>query len=118
MAAASLVAFLLAFVVAFAVLLLMERLAPRLGLIDRPRVRKGHDKPTPLGGGVAIWLGTLIPVAAGVVLCHLIARGWAPRWTLAFARAQQALVLARSRELLVLLVGGTAIVGLGLADDR
>ena len=33
---------------------LMRRLAPRLGLVDHPNLRKVHVVPTPLGGGLAI----------------------------------------------------------------
>ena len=38
---------------------LARRWAPRFGLIDRPGGHKGHQAPTPLGGGVAIWLTTV-----------------------------------------------------------
>ena len=30
------------------------RLLPRLGMVDVPRGRHSHAKPTPLGGGIAI----------------------------------------------------------------
>lgn len=39
---------------------LMQRLAVRCGLFDRPDVRKVHATPTPLLGGVAIFAGVLI----------------------------------------------------------
>ena len=32
----------------------MVSLAPRVGLVDAPAVRKFHSKTTPLGGGLAI----------------------------------------------------------------
>ncbi|HZW33945.1 MAG TPA: MraY family glycosyltransferase, partial [Isosphaeraceae bacterium] len=41
-------------------------LAPRWGLVDRPGGHKGHREPTPLGGGVAIWLTTVSVLAAGL----------------------------------------------------
>jgi UDP-GlcNAc:undecaprenyl-phosphate GlcNAc-1-phosphate transferase len=45
-----------------------RRLAPRWGLMDVPAGHKGHKAPTPLGGGVAIWLATigLLAVATAV----------------------------------------------------
>lgn len=40
-------------------------LAPRCGLVDVPDQRKTHRAATPLGGGLAIALGVLVPVLAG-----------------------------------------------------
>ena len=48
----------------------MIRLAPRLGLVDAPGHRKIHRAPTPLGGGVAILLGTITPLLAALIFCH------------------------------------------------
>lgn len=42
----------------------MIHLAPRIGLVDRPGGRKIHDAPKPLGGGVAITLAVVVPLAA------------------------------------------------------
>ena len=35
----------------------MIRLAPRVGLVDKPGHRKIHAAPKPLGGGAGIFLG-------------------------------------------------------------
>ncbi len=43
--------------VVLAVTPLWCRLAPRLGLIDRPGGRKIHSAPRPVGGGVAVFIG-------------------------------------------------------------
>ena len=51
----------------------MRQLAPRLGFLDRPGGHKGHLAPTPLGGGVAIWLTTVGILGLGI----LIMRSWA-----------------------------------------
>lgn len=51
-----------AFVLTLLFSLSLIRLAPRLGLIDRPGGRKAHAAPTPAIGGLAIALGC-IPVA-------------------------------------------------------
>jgi UDP-GlcNAc:undecaprenyl-phosphate GlcNAc-1-phosphate transferase len=42
----------------------MKRLAPRIGFVDKPGVRKIHHVPKPLGGGVAIVLGFSLPLIA------------------------------------------------------
>jgi UDP-GlcNAc:undecaprenyl-phosphate/decaprenyl-phosphate GlcNAc-1-phosphate transferase len=50
---------------------LMRRLAPRWGLVDRPGGHKGHRQPTPLGGGVAIWLTTILILVLGTAVVVL-----------------------------------------------
>ena len=116
---ASIATFVVSFVVSLVVLVVLEGgLAARLGLIDRPGgAKKTHARPTPLGGGLAIWLGVLVPVALGYVAARVLAAGHGPAWVPAFVRAQAPLVVERARELAALLAGATAIVALGVADD-
>lgn len=40
----------------------MIRLAPRIGMIDKPDPRKVHLAPTPRAGGIGIVLGALVPM--------------------------------------------------------
>jgi len=47
------------------------RIAPRLGFVDKPGGRKIHDKPKPLGGGVAITWAFVLPIVAGAILVWL-----------------------------------------------
>ena len=49
-------------VISMAVIPVMVRLAPRLGMIDKPDPRKVHAIPIPRVGGVGIVLGALLPV--------------------------------------------------------
>jgi UDP-GlcNAc:undecaprenyl-phosphate GlcNAc-1-phosphate transferase len=56
----------LAFTVSVALCALVRRLAPRWGFVDRPGGHKAHRAPTPLGGGVAIWLTTVLILAIGL----------------------------------------------------
>lgn len=60
------------FVVAWAAGFLVRAWAPRWGLIDRPGHRKVHTQPTALGGGLAIWLGMVVPLAAGCLALALL----------------------------------------------
>jgi UDP-GlcNAc:undecaprenyl-phosphate GlcNAc-1-phosphate transferase len=39
---------------------MFSKVYPRIGLMDKPRGIKDHSKPTPYGGGVAIFMGTLM----------------------------------------------------------
>lgn len=69
----------------------MARLARRLDVVDRPGGYKAHGKPSPLLGGVAIYLGVL----AGVAITAPV-DGYA----------------------LAVMAGTTAVFALGLLDDR
>jgi UDP-GlcNAc:undecaprenyl-phosphate GlcNAc-1-phosphate transferase len=73
---------------------LLLRVAPRLGLIDQPSERKIHTRPTPKGGGLAIYAAVLATAAIA------FAAGWVP-----------------VRQLVLPGLGGL-IVLLGLVDDR
>lgn len=57
-----------AFWVAFLSTWLLRVLAPRWGLIDNPAARKVHLVPTPLGGGIGIVLGVVIPLGIAQLL--------------------------------------------------
>lgn len=103
---------------------LVRRYAPRWGLIDRPGHRKVHSTPTPLGGGLAIWLGMALPLAAGHLLLAT-AKETTPGvytlpggWTLPQLVAEHIGGLNQQAPRLWFLVGcGAALVALGLIDD-
>lgn len=50
------------FVVSFLVCSLVRSTASKIGLLDRPGTRKIHSSPVPLGGGIGIWSGVIIPL--------------------------------------------------------
>lgn len=104
---------------ALAAAYVMRRVAPRWGLIDKPAARKVHLTPTPLGGGVAIWLGVVLPLAIGQGLLWLVAAGVvSPEWLPAEARPHLAGWLSQAPRLWILLGAGTVLMVLGLLDDR
>ncbi|APZ96817.1 MraY family glycosyltransferase [Fuerstiella marisgermanici] len=94
---------------------IVRRAAPILGLVDLPGDRKVHVTPTPMGGGIAVFLGLVIPIGLLVVFQNA-------------ANAQSAyfggLISSLSGDRAVALqtagiVGGAAILfATGLADDR
>ncbi len=55
-------ALLIAAVITFALTPVAMRAAWRLGVVDRPDGRRIHDRPIPLLGGIAIFLGILVAV--------------------------------------------------------
>jgi UDP-GlcNAc:undecaprenyl-phosphate GlcNAc-1-phosphate transferase len=98
----------------------VRRVAPRWGLIDKPNAaRKVHTMPTPLGGGLAIWLGVLTPFLAGSVLVALIHSGAIETASLPeLAQTHLGGLWQQLPRLWVLLGAGTILMLLGLADDR
>ena len=102
-----------AFLASAVLCLLVRYLAPKMNFVDRPGGHKGHRQPTPLGGGVAIWLTTVGILAIGI----LIVRGWgAAGLPEPFARHANGVIL-RSRSLWLILGLSTAIMFMGLLDD-
>lgn len=71
-------------------ILLLIRSAPRLGLVDHPDERKRHTAPTPMVGGIAMFIGICAPLA--------LIGPWPP-------------------EIQALLAGSALLVAVGAADD-
>ncbi|WP_435007432.1 MraY family glycosyltransferase [Tundrisphaera lichenicola] len=88
-------------------------IAPRFGLVDRPGGRKAHRAPTPMAGGVAIWLTVASILGAGALALGP-GLAWLPP---VFARHAGG-AWARSGQLTLILGLATAIMAMGLADDR
>jgi len=121
--------------IAWAAGYLVRRYAPKLGLVDRPGDRKVHDRPMPTAGGLAIWLGIVLPFALGQILL------WFPQllpvmhvhtvdvsggaetpdnFSLCpadFVRPHIPGLFEQSGKLWTLLAGGTVLLVLGLVDD-
>ena len=96
-------AFLLACLLSGLLTAVLCRWGPRWGLVDHPdEFRKSHARPTPVAGGLAIYLATAILLGLTLLapsdMQRAIARGGAP--------------------LLALLAGSAVIVLVGLIDDR
>jgi UDP-GlcNAc:undecaprenyl-phosphate/decaprenyl-phosphate GlcNAc-1-phosphate transferase len=92
---------------------LARRLAPRWGFVDRPGGHKGHRVPTPLGGGVAIWLTIVSILGFGLVAVRLLGPDELPG---PLARHVGG-VHARSAELAWILTLASVIMAMGLWDD-
>ena len=95
----------------------LRRYARSWGLVDRPTRRKDHAEPIPLGGDIAIWLGTLFPLLASSTLVAsypAVVSSWLPPpfdlhvagWRASLSQVGLLFTLA------------TALLLLGLADDR
>src|SRR5262249_36951392 len=105
-------------IVSAAVTAAMRRLAPRWGLVDQPSARKVHVVPTPLGGGIGILLGVVVPlVAVQVVAWWLGKRPALAAWLPDELTAHLAGIGTRSGELWGIVAAGLIISALGLIDD-
>lgn len=106
-------------IVCWAAAFAVRHWGPRWGLVDRPGHRKIHSKPMPTSGGLAIWLGIVLPFAVGqVVLCGVAAANNVPGFLPASVAPYIPGILHQSGKLWTLLAGGTVLMLLGLADDR
>ncbi|MBT5706368.1 MAG: undecaprenyl/decaprenyl-phosphate alpha-N-acetylglucosaminyl 1-phosphate transferase [Verrucomicrobia bacterium] len=74
----------------------------RLGLVDNPdNYRKIHQNAIPLGGGIAVFFGFVIPIAL----------------TAKFFPESQLLPTAAPEMIIMLIIGGSMSMLMGLADD-
>ena len=74
----------------------------RLGLVDNPdNYRKIHQNAIPLGGGIAVFFGFVIPIAL----------------TVQYFPGPQSLPAAASEMIIMLIIGGSMSMLMGLADD-
>ncbi len=103
----------LAFFLSAAICLFARRVAPRWGFVDRPGGHKGHRTPTPLGGGVAIWL-TIVCIL-GIGLLAVLALGPAS-FPEPLARHASGMII-RAGVLTRILVFASVIMVMGLLDD-
>jgi len=108
------------FVVSLLATAAMRRIAPRVGLVDHPAARKVHVTPTPLGGGIGIVLGFVVPLACVHVIAWLLVHH--PDWQ-SLLPAQLAAeidlrgLLARSLQMWSIVAGGLVLSVMGLVDD-
>ena len=91
---------------------LFRWLAPRWGFLDRPGGHKAHRVPTPMGGGVAIWLTTTILVIVGVLVIKFGGTLLPEPLTLHVEGARD-----KVGEMIELLALASAIMVMGLIDD-
>ena len=103
------------FAIAAATTAAMRRLAPRWGLVDQPAARKVHATPTPLGGGVGIVLGVVLPGLAALLAAT------SPERVGPLLPGEVTALLGgvdlRSGLLLCILAAGLLVAAVGLWDD-
>ncbi len=108
-----------AFVISWIVTLGMRKWAPVWGLVDQPAARKVHTTPTPLGGGIGIYCGVVLPL----LIAQLVIWWQAQLPTPSIALLEQIGVhlpgvLERSGQLWGIIAAGSVLMAMGLLDDR
>ncbi len=107
------------FVISLVATWIIRANAGRFGLIDKPGERKVHSTPTPLGGGLGIWLGVIATFALGQLALSLATTQSGLAALLPeFAQPHLGGLEIQSRKLWILLAAGTILALLGLIDDR
>lgn len=97
----------------------IRRWAPSWGLVDKPGARKVHETPTPLGGGIAVWLGVLLPFLSGQIVLWLVQyKAIDVQWLPVFVQEHLPGLVQQTGRLWALLGAGTVLMLIGLADDR
>jgi UDP-GlcNAc:undecaprenyl-phosphate GlcNAc-1-phosphate transferase len=98
--------------------ILIKNLALKKSFVDMPGARKIHTKPIPLGGGVALAMGIILPILMGIFCAYLH-----QKYSLFSFISENILIhipgiFQRLDNLFVLLCGGLVILILGLVDDK
>ncbi len=93
--------------------------AQKLGLLDKPGARKVHTTPIPLGGGLGIWAGVVGTLLASSLAVWLLdgntsLSGILPERLTRFLPGLR----GKIAEIWVIVGCGTALMLLGLLDDR
>lgn len=111
------------FFISLVMVAVVRRWAERLGLMDRPGVRKVHSHPIPLGGGIGIWFAVLLTFLCGGTTVWLLSQNMLGDLRTSMNIPEDVAVyfpgmVYRFGQMLGLLVAGTVLMILGLADDR
>ena len=113
-----LILFCTALLLSFVFTAVMIRLAPVLGLMDKPSARKIHVKPMPRGGGVGIIVSVFLVIGAIVLMAQFLADHPSLRIFDELAPNYLGGVLLTQKRLAVLAIGALVIAAMGMADDR
>jgi len=95
-----------------------RRLAARFGMVDLPGGRKTHGRPIPLLGGVAIFLGILMPAMLVLAAGRIWAQQGPPRWLPAVLQEHIPGAARRAPQALGILAGALLLHVMGLLDDK
>ncbi len=96
----------------------VRSLGRRAGFVDKPYAHKSHEKPTALGGGVAIFVGVALPVVIGTVLARVWSHGDVPSFVPLLIRDHLDGMSSKLPVVLTLMACAAVLHVIGLIDDR
>jgi UDP-GlcNAc:undecaprenyl-phosphate GlcNAc-1-phosphate transferase len=102
--------------VSFGLCWLARRVAPRIGLLDRPGLHKQHGRVVPYGGGMAMLATICLAFAAAAAVIYLLAPA-RPDLLPDSLRENLAGLRMKMPQALLMLAGAAALAMLGLIDD-
>lgn len=105
-------------VLSYLLTLLARRIAPAVGMVDKPGGHKAHAAATPLLGGAAIVLSILLPSLVVVALASLWTHRGAPGWIPADIAIHLPGIAHRAPQALGILAAAAALHVMGLIDDK
>jgi UDP-GlcNAc:undecaprenyl-phosphate/decaprenyl-phosphate GlcNAc-1-phosphate transferase len=107
------------FLISLCVTAAMRSIAPRIGLLDFPAARKVHKRPTPLGGGIGIVCGVIIPLAfAELAAKYLVSHGELQKKLLGDVTLSPEGVVEHRFQLWWILACGIVLSVMGFVDDK
>lgn len=105
------------FLAAMALTFLEKRWAIKVGFVDKPGQRKIHHTPIALGGGIVIYLLTVIPLTLGAILALIYRDAAPPDWLGQTIITHLPGLANQAQSVLILAVGATVLHVMGLIDD-
>lgn len=96
--------------------LLVIRESTAIGFVDVPSGRKAHDRPIPLGGGLAIAAAVLLPTLAAVGFARFFSTN-PPDWLPDAVRVHLPGIASKSTVGIGIVIAAVTICAIGLADD-
>lgn len=95
----------------------VRKIAKKRKFLDKPGERKVHRVATPLGGGVALFIGIFLPIFTGLLIAYIINESGAPEWIPYEVTKHIPGVLDKVSTLFIIFCGGVVIVFTGFIDD-
>lgn len=111
-----LITFITSFIITLIGVILVKLFARRVYFVDKPGVRKIHQIPIPLGGGIAIFLGVFLTLLLAILSAAYLKLSY-PNWLPQDIRVYMPGVFEMLPTLAVIFIGGLFIAILGLIDD-
>lgn len=97
---------------------MIRRWAIKWDFVDQPGRRKIHQKPIALGGGIAIFIVVIVPLAVIIALAHYFNSNTSPSWLPEAITLHIPGLVSRTAELVALIAAATILHITGIIDDK